>query len=293
MTMGFIEKLRQELAGATSSADGQPFHLEVDDIKLTVDIECGPDDRVSFKVLGSLSVPRPDRRVTEGLSALYTFEGGRGNVISDVSSIGAALDLTVNDPTKVEWLSGGGLAVRGDVLIASAGAATKVIDASKGSEELTIEAWIKPATTTQSGPARIVTLSRDPYLRNFTLGQGLWDKQPTDVYDVRFRTTTTDANGRPSTTSASGTVRAALTQVVFTRAADGTVTIYLDGESVRTGKAGGTLANWDASYRLALANELADRRPWHGEYRLVAVYHRALSAAEIRRNFVTSRGQWK
>jgi hypothetical protein len=84
-----------------------------------------------------------------------------------------------------------------------------------------------------------------------------------------------------------------LTQVVFTRAADGSATIYLDGENVRTGKVGGTLVNWDASYGLALANELVDRRPWHGEYRLVAIYHQALSAAEVRRNFAIGRGQWK
>ena len=101
----------------------------------------------------------------------------------------------------MEWLTGGGLAIRGDVVIASASPATKIIEASKASGELTIEAWIKPATTLQSGPARIVTLSRDPQQRNFTLGERLWDKQPTDVYDVRLRTTTTDANGRPSTTS--------------------------------------------------------------------------------------------
>ena len=63
---------------------------------------------------------------------------------------------------------------------------------------MTIEAWIKPANTTQAGPARIVTLSKDPSSRNFTLGQ------KAGVYEVRFRTTTTSPNGEPSLSSPGG-----------------------------------------------------------------------------------------
>ena len=134
--------------------------------------------------LVATAVPLPEQRVTEGLITLYTFAAGSGKVVADVSGSGAALDLTISDPNKVDWLPGGGLAIRGDVLIASAGPAAKVIDTCKTSGELTIEAWVKPETTTQSGPARIVTLSRDVLHRNFTLGEGLWGSQPTDVYDV-------------------------------------------------------------------------------------------------------------
>ncbi len=63
---------------------------------------------------------------------------------------------------------------------------------------MTIEAWVKPANTTQSGPARIVTLSRDPGSRNFTLGQ------KAGAYEVRFRTTSTSANGEPALSSPGG-----------------------------------------------------------------------------------------
>jgi len=65
-------------------------------------------------------------------------------------------------------------------------------------QALTIEAWIKPANSTQAGPARIVTLSKDTGGRNFTLGQ------KAGVYEVRFRTTTTSANGEPALSSPGG-----------------------------------------------------------------------------------------
>jgi len=81
-------------------------------------------------------------------------------------------------------------------LIASSGPATKLIEAVKRSKALTIAAWIKPENTTQAGPARIVTVSRDSGGRDFTLGQN------GGAYEVRFRTTATSPNGEPSLVTA-------------------------------------------------------------------------------------------
>ena len=74
------------------------------------------------------------------------------------------------------------------------------INAARASNALTLEAWVTPANTTQSGPARIVTLSATPQTRNFTLGQD------GPAYNVRLRTTATDDNGNPSLSSAPGTL---------------------------------------------------------------------------------------
>ncbi|MFL2909444.1 MAG: hypothetical protein ACJZ70_02765 [Limisphaerales bacterium] len=43
--------------------------------------------------------------------------------------------------------------------------------------------------------------------------------------------------------------------------------------------------NWNSSYRLALANELTEGRPWQGSYRAVAIYGVALSIKDIKRNY--------
>ncbi len=123
---------------------------------------------------------------------LYTFKEGSGDIIRDVSSVGKPLDLKIRDIKSVRWLPDGGLKVQSPAFIASTTAATKVINSVKKEGAITIEAWIKPASVTQSGPARIVSLSQDTGGRNFTLGQG------EEFYEVRLRTTKTSANGEPS-----------------------------------------------------------------------------------------------
>ena len=110
---------------------------------------------------------------------------------------GEPLNLKIEKADAVRWLPGGGLRVESPTRIASTAAAAKVVQAIGRSGELTLEAWVKPANTTQAGPARIVTFSADPSRRNFTLGQAAGD------FEVRFRTTTTSANGEPSLWSSS------------------------------------------------------------------------------------------
>jgi hypothetical protein len=130
--------------------------------------------------------------------ALFTFEEGSGDTIRDRSSHGEPLDLKIEKPGAVQWLSGGGIAITSPTLIASAEPARKVIQAARSANALTIEAWVKPANVTQAGPARIVTLSHGSGERNFTLGQ---DAQ---AYQARLRTTKTSANGEPAVESPGG-----------------------------------------------------------------------------------------
>ncbi len=123
---------------------------------------------------------------------LYEFREGTGRSVKDTSGAGTPLDLQIKDASTVQWLNGGGVRITKPALIASSGAATKLIEAAKRSKACTIEAWIKPENTTQAGPARIVTLSKDTGVRNVTLGQ------KGGAYEVRFRTSTTSANGEPA-----------------------------------------------------------------------------------------------
>jgi len=59
----------------------------------------------------------------------------------------------------------------------------------------------------------------------------------------------------------------------------------IDGKQVANKNVPGSTANWDASFRLALGNELSGDRPWLGTYFLVAIYDRELTPAEIVANF--------
>ncbi|MDY7079705.1 MAG: hypothetical protein SXV54_22700 [Chloroflexota bacterium] len=71
-----------------------------------------------------------------------------------------------------------------------------------------------------------MTLSQNSKKRNFTLGQGLWGDQPSDVYDARLRTTATSKNGVPSVSTPAGSLTPELAHVVYVQGADALVRIY-------------------------------------------------------------------
>ncbi|MCK4315085.1 MAG: pre-peptidase C-terminal domain-containing protein, partial [Anaerolineae bacterium] len=238
--------------------------------------------------LGDIDLRPP--RVTSGLQVLYTFQEGSGTTVHDVSGVDPPLDLAVENGAAVSWIPGGGLSINSSTIVASAGTATKIINACKTSDEISIEVWVKPADTTQDGPARIVTLSDGARVRDFTLGQGLWGDQPSALYDVRLRTTTTGNNGVPSLTTPDGSLTTDLSHVVYTRDASGVAKIYINGVVQMSGTVGGDFSNW-ADFRFALADEFdPDDRTWLGELHLVAVYNRALNQAEVSQNFEAKAG---
>lgn len=230
-----------------------------------------------------LTVPPAGPRVTEGLLVLYRFDEATGDTIHDTAGVGEPVDLVIPPGAAVAWRPGS-LVVQAPTLIASPGAATRVSAAVRAGNQLSVEAWLEPANLTQTGPARILTLSSGTTGTNVTLGQGVFGGNA-DLLDVRLRTTGTGTGGTPSLSTASGTLQRRLTHVVYTRDTAGTTRIWLDGIERATGSATGNLSNWDDSFRLALANELTGGRPWLGEYHLAAVYERALTPADIALNY--------
>ncbi len=217
-------------------------------------------------------------RVTDGLQVLYTFDKAENGLIPDRSGVGEPLNLRIDKPQGAAIRSGK-LVVTSAVSIASDGPARKILDAVKQTNELSIEAWLKPLEASQAGPARIVSLSVDPSNRNFTLGQ---DK---GHFDVRLRTTSTDNNGQPSTSAADFSVSTKLTHFVFTRAEDGAAKIFVDGKPVVSAVVAGAFNNWSDDFRLCVANELTGDRPWLGDLHLVAIYARALTSGDVEQNF--------
>jgi hypothetical protein len=217
------------------------------------------------------------QRVSSRLEALYTFDEASGDTVRDSAAAGEPLHLKIENAAAVKWETAG-LAVNGSTLIAAAQPPKRLIDAVKKSKAVTLEAWVTPADTQQSGPARILTLSNGVVQRNFTLGQD------GNKYDIRFRGSATDGSGLPSLSSPSGAVQKRPTHVVYSRDAAGKAKLYINGEEKGARDVPGNLANWDDGFRLALANETSKDRPWRGTYHLVAIYSRALSAEEVKQN---------
>ena len=223
-----------------------------------------------------IALQRPSR-VTSGLQVLYTFDEGSGDVVRDVSGSGDPLNLRIADSAAVRW-SDAGLTIAAPTIITAGDPPARLIDAARESHELTIEAWVTPASAAQDGPARIVSLSSGVLARNFTLGQD------GDRYDIRFRTTGTNDSGQPSLPSAPGAAGPTPAHVVYTRNAQGRAVVYINGAESAQLQVGGDLSNWDRSFQLMLANELSGDRPWLGTLHLAAVYNRALSPDEVQRN---------
>lgn len=257
-----------------------------------------PDNNPSLlnlKNVGSLELSRLSmgQPAHETLSpqVLFTFDEDAGNTIFDSAiDVNPPINLTIEDEAAVNRLAGG-LKVnpKSSSLIASApvrkgtvNPIKRLVEACQKTGELSIEVWIKPANTTQDGPARIVTLSKNTGQRNFTLGQGLGGDSPSDVYDARIRTSSTNVNGIPSTTTPAETLTTELTHVVVTRKNSGEVRIYVNGVQRAEQIVDGDFAKWEVGpFRLVLANELIGQRPWAGEYYHVAIYNQALNERQI------------
>ncbi|MEO0934110.1 MAG: Ig-like domain-containing protein, partial [Cyanobacteria bacterium J06641_2] len=218
-------------------------------------------------------------RVSQGLLALYNFNEGSGDTVFDVSGVGTALNLEINNPNTTTW-GDGILNLNSPSLIASVQAADKLIDGITTTQEVTLEAWLTPSNRTQDGPARIATLSSNTSNRNFTFGQA------GDDYNVRFRTTTTGNNGvEASVSSNGGLLETALTHVIYTREADGDASLYVNNQLVASETIGGNLSNWNENYRFGLGDEFGGGRSWLGSLDLFAVYNQAFDASEVAQNF--------
>ncbi|MDP7048325.1 MAG: DUF1592 domain-containing protein [Verrucomicrobiota bacterium] len=226
------------------------------------------------KAVGAFATERSG----DGLVVLYDFRLAKGNVIKDRSGADPPLDLEIESSNNVRR-SEGTLELRGPALIRSGKPAAKLFNAVRRSGEITLEAWVRPANTRQDGPARIVTLSGNTSERNFTLGQ------EGDTIDVRLRTTKTSGNGAPSLGGPKRSLTTKLIHIVYTRNRGGQARLFLNGKLRVEKRIAGATSNWNANYRLALANELSKDRPWLGTFHLVAIYGRDLSPGEVTAHF--------
>jgi VanZ family protein len=113
-----------------------------------------------------------ENRAKSGLVALYTFAEGGGEIVHDVSGFRTPLNLLITPTTHVNWLGGSnGIEIAQPAIIKSQAPADKLMNAFRAGDELSLEAWFAPNNLTQSGPARLISFSRDLGRHNFTLGQ--------------------------------------------------------------------------------------------------------------------------
>ncbi len=162
------------------------------------------------------------------------------------------------------------------------GQADELLDACRGTNELAVEAVVTSLRGGQKGPARIVSFSRDPGSRNFTLAQ------ENDHLIFRLRTPKTGENGSNPQTRLS-MLEIGVPQHVIVTYRDGMLAWYVNGEPAGvTHEVAGDFSNWEPQ-TLIFGNEATGDRNWDGALEGVALYSRFIGAEEARKHWRTYR----
>ena len=225
-------------------------------------------------------------RFDSNVIALWEFKTGSGTIAFDTSGVSPSLDLTFSG--DVTWVGGYGIRVanRGRAQ-GSTTSSRKLQRLLSATGEYSIEAWVAPNNVSQGGPARIVSYSGGTTATNVTLGQTEYN------YDFLTRSTETGVGGMPALSTADGdrVLQATQQHVVATFSASEGRRLYVNGNLVATDDTDGGLGEWDDTFAFILGNEVSGDRPWSGVLRLVAVHSRALTQAQVRRNFDAGVGE--
>lgn len=143
--------------------------------------------------------------------------------------------------------------------IARTATAPEWLDDARRSHRLEITLRVRPFDSSQTGPARILTVSKNPWQRNLTLGQ------EADRLVLRLRTPETDADGQPEQHIPGIFVDRRWVALAVT-IVPGRVRVAIDGQvRLEERLPDRPLEPFDLTYRMALGNELTADRPWLGE----------------------------
>lgn len=237
--------------------------------------------------LGDGVVASSGGRNESNVIALWEFKTGEGSIAYDTSGVEPALNLTLSG--DVSWVGGWGIRMIDGKAQGSTTASQKLHELITSTGEYSIEAWVAPANVTQEGPARIISYSGGTSVRNFTVGQTLYN------YDFLHRSTTTDANGEAalSTADDAEVLQATLQHVVMTFDPENGRRIFVNGSFTGDldSATAGSMTDWDDTFAFVLGNEVSGDRPWAGTIRLAAIHNRVLSDTQIQENYDVGVGE--
>lgn len=228
--------------------------------------------------------------ILDGPQVEYRFTEGKGLVVHDTSPVQPAFDLELDNLITNQWVPGGGVKITGPAVITSTEVAEKIFVNCVQANAVTLEAWIEPASITQTGT--IFTYSKQGE-RNVTLSVN------NSRYRGAVRTSDPDpanTNGRIETIETKENIAAAKIQhVVYTRDPSG-ATIYVDGAVAIPVPQNpppppampppvADQNDWSPIGQLTFGNETGGGQPWLGTIYRAAVYCKKLDAATVSKNF--------
>lgn len=241
-------------------------------------------------------------RVTSGLVAFWRFNEVSGTRANDsrmalVSSpVMAPIPLPISDPTLVTWRSGG-LSLDAPVRAGTA-ASTHVNLDVLATGEVTMEAWVSPAMTSQGAGTGTGGLPNYALVLSISPGYAYHNAmiaQVGDRWQGRTVSAVTAPNALPVIETPPGTV-AGTEPVHLVLVASATERVmYVNGTAYRapppiTGVGPLNLPppaqRWFDYFPISIGQErdTAERRSWLGTIWLAAIYNRALTESEIQAN---------
>jgi hypothetical protein len=134
------------------------------------------------------------------------------------------------------------------------------------SDALVLELWVTPTETGQTGPARIISFSSNPFRQNFMVGQDH------DALVVRLRTAASDVNGLRGQIEIGGVFAAgAQVHITIRTDAEGTsITINEDAPRTRS-DVRADFSSWSEAFDLVIGNEATGDRPWLGSIEAITL----------------------
>ena len=160
----------------------------------------------------------------------------------------------------------------------------KLLEACQASNQLTLECLVTTDTLDQSGPARIISFSRDSTHRNFTFGQD------GNRFAVRIRTPRTGTNALGGEFHF-GKIESGRPMHVIVSYFPGNVYCYIDGELAHVSNGTqGDFSNWER-YLLLFGDEASGGRNWEGKLSRVAIYNRFIGVEEAVHKFKLVHGE--
>jgi hypothetical protein len=295
--------LRAALAGVVCGGAGCSFDSPAASV---ADDAAPPDGRPEVPDAPPPDVPIGPGRVIEGLVAYWRFDEGGGAQVSDsrASLVGSpalpAIPLPISDPAGVTWVPGG-LRLDAPVRVGTSGAAHVDRDVL-ATGEVTLEAWISPASTSQgAGPlpgglpnyALVLAVSPSYAYHNAMIAQ------VGDRWQGRVLTSATTSNALPVIDAPAGAIAdTGPVHLVLVASATERV-LYVNGTPYRAAPAAaiGPLdapapaTRWFDYFPISIGQErdTDQKRTWLGTIWLAAIYNRALSSAEVQTNIAAGR----
>lgn len=228
--------------------------------------------------IAKLYVTASGSRVTANQIVAYIFNEATSNKVNDVAGLSPALDLTITNTSSTDWHYLEGLYIKDSALIKStdASAVSRVVNAIKGSNEMTVEMWIRSLDTVDN--SKVISLSQSILSVDFEVENYLG-------YNYLVRTTNTNNRGIPGTLDNLPIITQSKIHVVFTHK-NGVSKIYRNGVEVASSTIGGDMSNWTDVFGTLLALGMNNGlNEWEGIYYLTSIFDRGLDSVEVVHNY--------